>query len=73
MCLCARKGRVARKVVIVLPRADPIKVTGGIRLQGASVAITPGVGPEARDQATTASTVLDLGKAGDRYEGNDLR
>jgi hypothetical protein len=44
MCICERKGRVARKVMIVLLRADLIKGTGGTEVCGAAVAIMPGAG-----------------------------
>jgi hypothetical protein len=73
MCMCERKGRVARTVVIVLPRAAPIKVTCGTRVRGAFVAVTPGVGQEGPDLTTRATTGRDLVRAGDRYEETDLR
>jgi hypothetical protein len=73
MCICERKGRVARKVVIVLLRANPIKGTGETQVRGAPVAVMLEVGPEGRDPAALASTAPDPVKAGDRYEGTDLR
>jgi hypothetical protein len=73
MCICERKGRVARKVVIVLLRANLIKGTGETRVRGATVAVMVEVGPAGRAPAAPAWTAPDPVKAGDRYEGTGLQ
>lgn len=67
------KGRVARMVVIVLPRTDPIKAIRGIRVRGAYAVVRPAVEQAGHDPAAPALIAPDLERAGDRCEGNDLR